>query len=98
MAKADGRTVMASRLGRANQENAGYDNIGAASAQDSLRIKASLREGHILEMRQFLTLLQPETPSEALGLLRRAFPLSVLSDRVEACEGYHRHRAPRHAA
>jgi hypothetical protein len=56
------------------------------------RRNAAIREARVFEMRQFLSLFRPDTASEALGLLRRAFPLSALAERVEACEGYGRHR------
>lgn len=55
------------------------------SPQARARATATQREGAISDMRAFLARSRPQTPAEALRLLRNAYPEAPLSLRVIAC-------------
>ena len=62
-----------------------------AAAHD-LRARQVLVETRLQDMKDLLKLLQPGSASDALGLLRRAYPEITLAERVQACKEYTSHR------
>ncbi|GLK67531.1 hypothetical protein [Hansschlegelia plantiphila] len=60
----------------------------AVASTAGLRIRPTLvpeRERAIGDMQAFLARVHPQTPAEALRLLRNAYPEAALSLRVAAC-------------